>query len=120
MTAITRWWHGLAGPHEAVSKEFEHMLMREVMRTEKVRVRALIVVALVIMLMVSITHILYPDVVRKIWRNGVNPNAVYVILAGFVLFELVVYRTINYHLKLDRDLPVVRRYIGVLIETSVP
>jgi adenylate cyclase len=32
----------------------------------------------------------------------------------------VVYRTINHHLKLDRDLPVYRRYIGALIETSVP
>jgi len=120
MTAITQWWHGLVGPHEAMSKEFEHMLMREVMRTEKVRVRALIVVALVILLVISITHILYPDVVKKIWRNGVNPNAVYAILAGFVLFEMVVYRTISRHLELDRDLPVYRRYIGVLIETSVP
>ena len=120
MTAITQWWHGLVGPHETMSKEFEHMLMREVMRTEKMRVRALILVALVILLVVSITHILYPDVVKKIWRNGVNPNAVYAILACFVLFELVVYRTISRHLELDRDLPVYRRYIGVLIETSVP
>jgi adenylate cyclase len=120
MTAITQWWQGLVGPHEEVSKEFEHMLMREVMRSEKMRVRALIVVALVIMLMIACTHILFPDVVSKIWRNGVNPNEVYLILACFVLFELFVYRTISRHLELDRDLPVVRRYIGALIETSVP
>jgi adenylate cyclase len=37
-----------------------------------------------------------------------------------VLFELFVYRTIRRQLKLDRDLPVYRRYIGALIETSMP
>jgi adenylate cyclase len=120
MTSIANFWRGIAGPHEQVSKDFEHMLMREVMREELVRVRALIIVALIIMFTVAVVHILFPDVVERVWRNGVNPNWVYVILTGFVLFELVVHRTIRYNLKLDRDLPVYRRYIGVLIETSVP
>jgi adenylate cyclase len=103
----------------AVSKDFEHTLMREVMRTELMRVRALIIVALVIMLNISIVHVMFPDVVQRVWR-GVNPNLVYPILTGFVLFEMWVYRTIVHHLKLDRDLPVYRRYIGALIETSIP
>jgi adenylate cyclase len=120
MASIANFWRGIAGPHEQVSKDFEHMLMREVMREELVRVRALIIVALIIMFTVAVVHILFPDVVERVWRNGVNPNWVYVILTGFVLFELVVHRTIRYNLKLDRDLPVYRRYIGVLIETSVP
>src|SRR6185312_3983972 len=119
MTAISRYWHEIFGQNE-VSKEFEHSLMREVMRTELVRVRALITVALVIMFIVSIVHILFPDVVGQVWRNGVNPNSIYLILSGFVVFELVVHRTISHHLKLDRDLPVYRRYVGALIETSVP
>ena len=119
MTVISQYWHEMFGPHEAVSKDFEHMLMREVMRTELVRVRALIIVALVIMLNISIVHVVFPDVVQRVWRD-VNPNLIYLILTGFVLFELVVYRTISHHLKLDRDLPVYRRYIGALIETSVP
>jgi adenylate cyclase len=119
MTAISQYWNEMFGPHEAVSKEFEHMLMREVMRTELVRVRALIIVALVIMLIVSIVHVVFPGVVERVW-HGVNPNLIYPILIGFVLFEMAVYRTIGHHLKLDRDLPVYRRYIGALIETSVP
>jgi adenylate cyclase len=119
MTALTGLWREIVGPHEAVSKDFEHMLMREVMRTELMRVRALIIVALVIMLNVSIVHVMFPDVVQRVWR-GVNPNLIYPILTGFVLFEMVVYRTIDHHLKLDRDLPVYRRYIGALIETSIP
>src|ERR1700730_14147705 len=120
MAAITEFWRGIVGPQEQVSKDFEHLLMREVMREELVRVRALIVVAIVIMLTVALIHVLFPDVVQRVWRNGVSPNSIYPILTGFVLFELFVYRTIRRQLKLDRDLPVYRRYIGALIETSMP
>jgi adenylate cyclase len=120
MAAITEFWREIVRPREQVSKDFEHMFMREVMREELVRVRALIIVAIVILFIVVLTHALFPDVVQRVWRNGVNPNSIYVILMVFVLFELFVYRTIRHHLKLDRDLPVYRRYIGALIETSMP
>jgi adenylate cyclase len=120
MAAITEFWREIVRPHEQVSKDFEHMFMREVMREELVRVRALIIVAIVIMFIVALIHAFFPDVVQRVWRNGVNPNSIYVILMVFVLFELFVYRTIRHHLKLDRDLPVYRRYIGALIETSMP
>ena len=84
----------------AVSKEFEHLLMREVMRTELMRVRALIVGdRSSIMLIMSLVHILFPDVVQRIWRGGVSPNSIYLILTGFILFELWVYRTISHHLE---------------------
>jgi len=119
MTAIGQFWSEMFGPREAVSKEFEHLLMRQVMREEQVRVRALIIVALIIMLNISIVHAFFPDVVQRVWQ-GVNPNWVYLILGCFVLFEMVVYRMIGHQLALDRDLPVYRRYVGVLIETSVP
>src|SRR5689334_17751223 len=119
MTATTHFWHDLVGPREAVSREFEHMLMREVMREELVRVRALIIVTLVIMLNISVVHIFFPDMVERVW-HGVNPNWVYLILTGFALFELMVYRIISRQLRLDRELPVYRRYVGVLVETSMP
>src|ERR1700741_4401137 len=96
------------------------MLMREVMREELVRVRALIIVSLVVIFVVALIHVLFPDVVQRVWRNGVSPNSVYLILTGLVLFELFVHRTIRRQLKLDRDLTVYRRYIGGLIATSVP
>jgi len=120
MASIADFWRAIVGPHHAVSKDFEHMLTREVMREELVRVRALIIVSLAIMFSVAVIHGLFPDVVQRVWRNGVNPNSVYLILSGFVLFELVVHRMIQRQLKLDRDLPMYRRYFGVLIETGVP
>ena len=44
----------------------------------------------------------------------------YTILIGFILLELLIYRAISHHLELDRDISIYRRYIGALIETSLP
>ena len=114
-------WHGLVGDsHERVSKEFDHLLMREVMRSELVRVRTLIAVTIAIVVIVTLIHIFLPDVVQRIWRGGVSPNAIYPVLIGFILFELWIYRVISHHLALDRDISVYRRYIGAFVETSLP
>src|ERR1700751_2113621 len=119
MTAITQFWRDIFGPHEAVSKDFEHMLMREVMRSEQVRVRAVIAVAVGIIITAGIIHILYPDIVQRIW-HGVDPNAVFGILFCLILFELWVHTVISRNLKLDRDVPVYRRYLSAVIEISIP
>jgi adenylate cyclase len=114
-------WHGLVGDsHVRVSREFDHLLMREVMRSELVRIRTLIGVTVVIAVIVTAVHIFEPDVVQRIWRGGVSPNAIYPILIGFILLELWIYRAISHHLELDRDISIYRRYIGALIETSLP
>jgi adenylate cyclase len=119
MVAIPRFWRATAKPQEAVSKEFEHMLMREVMRTELVRVRSLITVSLSIMAIVFVVHNSFPNIVKEVW-HGVNPNAIYRILIGFTVFELWVHTAISSHLKNDEDLNVYRRYLGAFIEISVP
>jgi adenylate cyclase len=114
-------WHGLVGgSRERVSKEFDHLLMREVMRSELVRIRTLIGVTIAISAIVTLVHIFVPEVVQRIWRGGVSPNAIYPILIGFILLELWIYRAISHHLKLDRDISVYRRYVGAFIETSLP
>jgi len=114
-------WQGLVGgSQERVSKEFDHLLMREVMRSELLRVRTLIAVTIAIAAIVTVVHIFEPEVVQRIWRGGVSPNAIYPILTGFILFELWLYRVISHYLALDRDMPVYRRYIGAFVETSLP
>jgi adenylate cyclase len=119
MAAITQFWREADAPREAASKDFEHMLMREVMRIELVRVRAVISVTVGIIVVAAIIHIFYPELVQRIW-HGVDPNAIFRTLFGLVLFELWVHTAIKHHLKLDHDLTVYRRYLGALIETSIP
>jgi adenylate cyclase len=114
-------WHGLVGDsRERVSKEFDHLLMREVMRSELIRVQSLIVVTAALAIIVTLVHIFVPDVVQRIWRGGASPNSLYPVLIGFILFELWIYRVISHYLALDRDMPVYRRYIGAFVETSLP
>jgi len=120
MASIGEIWRAIVGPNQAVSKDFEHMLMREVLRTELVRVKALIVTATILIVVILTMDIFEPDVVHGIWRGKVNPAYVLLLLVAFVLFELWIYTAIRRHLKLDRDVAVIRRYIGAFIETSLP
>ena len=106
--------------HAVLSKDFERELTREVLRTELLRVRALILTGCVMMLFLTAIYLLDPAVVDRVWRGTEGIIQVYGLLLGFILFEVWVHTQIRKNLRLDRDLPVIRRYIGALIETSLP
>jgi adenylate cyclase len=115
------FWRGSGGEQRpAVSAEFEHALTREVLRTELVRVRALVATTLLLTAIVGTGYFLAPDAVNAVWRGGLKPSSLYATLVPFILFELWVHAAIRRQLKLHRDVPVVRRYLGALIETSMP
>jgi adenylate cyclase len=121
MAALTDFWRGVVGArHAEVSKDFDHALMREVMRSELVRIKVLIAATALIAVTVCATYFFEPEAVSRLWHGRMRPEFIYEILLPFILFELWVHRVISRHLKLDRDLPVYRRYLGALIETSMP
>lgn len=103
-----------------LSEEFERELTREVLRTELLRVRALIATGGVMMVLLTATFVIDPAIANRIWRGTEGMVREYALLTGFLLFEVWVHSQIKRNLKLDRDLPVIRRYIGTLIETSLP
>ncbi|KRQ11232.1 adenylate/guanylate cyclase domain-containing protein [Bradyrhizobium manausense] len=103
-----------------LSEEFERELTREVLRTELLRVQALIATGLVMLVLLTATFLIDPAIANRIWRGTDGMVREYVLVAGFLLFEVWVHSQIRRNLKLDRDLPVVRRYIGAFIETSLP
>jgi adenylate cyclase len=103
-----------------VSANFDHALAREVLRTELIRVKALIATALLLFVVLWAVDLLDPEELNHIWRGRFRPVYLTAALIPFILFELWVYVSISRHLKLDRDLWVVRRYLGALIETSLP
>ena len=104
----------------AVSAEFVQALTQQVLRTELIRIKALIGTAGFLMAMLLTLHALDPYAINHLWHGGFAPAYIYVILVPFILFELWVHATISRHLNRDHDLPVVRRYLGALIETSMP
>lgn len=117
-----RWlesWRGKADS-TAVSEDFRRVLTREILKTELVRIKALIATTTVLTVVLWIFYFVAPEQVNRLWHGNLKPAYLYVILVPFILFELFVHAMVKRQLKLDRDLPVFRRYLSAFIETSTP
>jgi len=113
-------WRNSGGKRRsAMSADFEHALMQEVLRTELVRIKALIATTSLLAVILLSVYFLDPDALNHIWRGHLRPAYLYLILVPFILFELWVHAVVSRHLKLHRDVPVIRRYFGALIETTM-
>src|SRR5665213_4240103 len=87
--AMRGLWLGKKGEQgAAVSVEFEHALNREVMRTELIRVKALIATAVILLAVLWTVDVIDPHGLDHIWRGHFRPNYLNRILVPFVLFEL--------------------------------
>jgi adenylate cyclase len=114
------WGKDKDGQGGAVSADFQHALMREVMMTELLRIKALIGTTALIAVILLAVYLLAPEAVSRVWHGNLKPIYLYAMIVPFVLFELWIHGVISRHLAQDRDIPVIRRYIGVLVETSLP
>ena len=103
-----------------VSPEFRHALTREIMKTEVVRVTAVIVVTLGLALTSSLLYFVSPADVERIWHGRLDPIYILAIMGPFIAFEFTALHLIKQRIAHDGDLPVVRRYVGSFIETSLP
>src|SRR5665213_2935951 len=108
------WRSQPEGRAAIVSAGFEHALNQEVLRTELVRVKALIATAALLLVVLWTVDVIDPHGLDHIWRGRFRPNYLTRILVPFVLFEIWVLRSITRRLTQDRDIAVVRRYIGAL------
>ena len=111
------WWKRAGEERPAVSADFSHALMRQVLRTELIRIKALIATTAVLALMLLGLHLFDPYAINHLWHGHLTPAYLYAVLVPFILFELWVHRNISRFLRLDRDVPAFRRYLGALIET---
>ncbi|MDI4232457.1 adenylate/guanylate cyclase domain-containing protein [Bradyrhizobium sp. Arg237L] len=114
------WGRKTDGQASAVSADFHQALMHEVMTTELLRIKALIGTAVVLALIGLGIDFLAPEAVSRVWHGNLRVSFIFYITLPFILFELWVHGAITRHMRNGRDLPVVRRYIGALIETSLP
>src|SRR5262249_36101357 len=105
---------------ESVSADFDHELTREILRTELIRIKALIGTAALLAAILWTVYILEPQALNRIWMGHLKPAYLYSILVPFILFELWVHAMISRHIRLNHDVPVFRRYLSAFIETSMP
>lgn len=104
----------------SVSDSFQHALTRETLQTELLRVKVMIVTATTLGAMLWATYFIAPRVIERIWGGNFKPAYLVSVIVPFIAFEMGVYALITRQIKLDRDLPVWRRYGNALIETSFP
>jgi adenylate cyclase len=107
-------------PRRALSPEFKHALAREILKTERLRIIALIITATVVAAGLTTADMVAPAILDRIWRGHFPVLYVWAGYAGFVLFEASVLALVSRQLKLNRDVPQARRYLGAFIETSLP
>src|SRR6478609_11110256 len=108
------------GRKREVVSDFDHALTQEILRTELIRIKALIGTAALLAVALWSFYFFEPQVIERLWRGGLKPSYLYAIIVPFILFELWVHGVISRHIQLNRDLPVFRRYLGAFIETSMP
>jgi adenylate cyclase len=99
---------------------FDDALTQEVLRTELIRIKALIGTTVLLSLISGSIYLFAPDAMSRIWHGNLNPLHLYGAVVPFILFELWVHAVISRHLNLHHDIPKVRRYLGACIETSMP
>jgi adenylate cyclase len=104
----------------ALFSDFRRALTREVLLTERLRVKAQIMTVLVLMACLFAGYAIAPEKVEHIWHGHFAIRTLLAATVPFIIFELSILRLLNQQLTLNRDVPYVRRYLGTLIETSLP
>jgi adenylate cyclase len=104
----------------AVSADFERALTQEVLRTELIRIKAILVTLSVLLATLTAAYAISPSDIERIWHGHFPILSLYAAFVLFVVFELSVMRLVSQRLAQARDVPYARRYLGALIETSLP
>jgi adenylate cyclase len=113
-------WLGNKRERPAVSADFEHALTREVLRTELLRIKAILVTLSLLLATLAAAYAIAPSGIERIWHGHFPILPLYAAFVLFAVFELSVMRLISQRLAQGRDVPYARRYLGALIETSLP
>ena len=114
------WGNRKGAQGAAVSDDFRHALMQEVLRTELIRIKAILVTLGVLLVALTVVYMIAPKSIEHIWHDHFPLVPVYAVFLLFAVFELSVMRLLGQRLAQGRDVPYARRYLGALIEISLP
>ena len=118
--AMPLWGNKAVERPSALSAEFAHALTREILSTELLRVKAVLVTLTLLVSSLVATYAISPAIIERLWHGQFPVLQLTATLVPFFLFELSVLRLVGARLAQGRDVPTARRYLGVLIETSLP
>jgi adenylate cyclase len=100
--------------------QFRDAMTREILLTERLRVKVVIITVSVLVGATSLLHLTDPAVLDRLSHGQFSLAPLNIVYLPFLFFELFVLRQLAWRLKMHRDVPVFRRYLSALIETSIP
>jgi adenylate cyclase len=109
-----------AGYERPAIAGYHGALTREILLTERLRIKAVLATICLLMVSLTVMHLMFPNSMERIWRGHFEIWHVYAITFPLVIYELTVLWLLKQRIALNRDVPVVRRYLSALIETSLP
>jgi adenylate cyclase len=111
----------LKAEHERPTMQgFHRALTREILVTEQLRIKAVLATILLFAVALTVMHLIFPESMERIWRGQFELWKFYVVAVPLVIFEVTVLWLLKRHIALNHDVPVLRRYLSALIETSLP
>jgi adenylate cyclase len=115
------WWRPQAARLQAqVSPEFHQAFVREVMTTERLRMKTLIAMSVIIVVLVTLVTLIRPQFIEHIWRAPFSLWYLYAVFVPFIVLECVALAVLSHEIKHRHDVPWLRRYFNALAETSLP
>jgi adenylate cyclase len=99
---------------------FDEELNRAVLQSERLRVSLVIVILVVIMVRWLAVWLFFPGVIQNQLGGALNLGAMGVLGLVALIFEIGVFVRLTFGLRRNRPVPRVLRYIGALIEISMP
>jgi adenylate cyclase len=108
------------GEQSALYADFHRALTRQILLTERLRIKALLVTLSALLAFLTAGDLIMTSGVERIWHGQLPILPLYAVFVLLAVIELSVLRLIKQRLAQGRDVPQLRRYLGTLIETSLP
>lgn len=105
---------------EAIQDGYANELRREILRSEIQRIRVLAVILITLLAVSQAAVFFVPQVVRQMFRNGLEWWTPLAGIGPFAAYELIVLAALRWRAAHDKDFPRVARFANALVETSMP
>jgi adenylate cyclase len=106
--------------HTPALAQFRDALTREILLTERIRIKAVIITTSLLTAAFTLLHLIVPSVLDRITHGRFDLVPQFAMFVPFLLFEFVILYLLGRRLAMHQDVPTVRRYLSALIETSMP
>jgi adenylate cyclase len=103
-----------------ITSEFRHAFDQQVMLTERLRIKVLLITLSVLTGALTVAYLVVPDALDRIWNGRFQLWQAYAIFLPFVAFELMALAILSRHISRAGDLPFWRRYGSAFVEASIP